>query len=127
MKFVNLTPHPVTLRIATANTAPEPDPTDIVIPPFKGPDGKPAPARVATTSGGAIGLVDGVAIFGRAVYGAVEGLPEPKADTIYIVSGLVAGRVSRRDDVFSPGTGPRDDTIRATNGQVFAVTRLVQA
>ncbi len=41
-------------------------------------------------------------------YGEVEGLPEAKADTVYIVSALVAARVPGRPDVFVPAEQVRD-------------------
>lgn len=127
--FVNLCPHVLRLRTNADNKDPIPDQTDIVVEPFKGEDGRPAPARVSTMSGGALPPIEGVAVFGRTAYGAVEGLPDPKEGVIYLVSALVAGRpeVAGRDDVFVPGTGPKDGVIRDAAGQVHAVTRLVQA
>lgn len=127
--FVNLNPHPLRLRRDAANTVAEPLADDVVVLPRLGADGKPAPARVSTTAGGPLPPFDGVAVFDRTTYGAVEGLPDPAPDTIYLVSALVGGRpeVASRDDVFIPGTGPRDGTVRDTNGQVYAVTRLVRA
>lgn len=44
----------------------------------------------------------------RTSYGAVEGLPEPKAGVIYIVSALVRAAVPGRLDVASPGELVRD-------------------
>lgn len=125
--FTNLNPHAIRLRVNTANTTAEPDATDIVVEPRKGADGKSNPARVSTTPGGPIGDADGVALFGATKFGEVEGLPDPEVGTIYIVSGMVAGRVVGRDDVFCPGTGPKDNTVRTAEGQIYAVTRLVQA
>ena len=129
IKFANLNPHPLRLRVNAANTSAEPDETDIVVPPRLGADGKPAPARVSTTPGGALPPIGGVPAFDRTAYGAVEGLPAPEADTIYLVSALVGGRpeVADRQDVFVPGTGPRDGVVRDAQGQVYAVTRLVRA
>ena len=128
-KFVNLNPHPMCLRVNAANTTPELDATDIVVAPRMGKDGKPTPARVSTTAGGPLGAIEGVPTFGRTVYGKVEGLPEPEPDTIYLVSALVGGRpeIQGRDDVFIPGTGPKDGAVRTAEGQIYAVTRLVQA
>lgn len=127
--FVNLNPHPMRLRVNAANTAAEPDPADILVEARKGPDGKSAPARVSTTPGGALAPIGGMPTFDRTHYGAVEGLPEPQPGTIYLVSALIAGRpeVAGRDDVFVPGTGPKDGTVRDANGQVYAVTRIVKA
>jgi len=125
--FINLTPHSLRLRTDASNMAPEALDSDIVVQPRMNGEGKPNPARVSATPGGPNGQADGVALFGRTAYGTVEGLPAPEADTIYIVSGMVAGRVTDRDDVYCPGTGPKDNTVRTPEGQIYAVTRLVMA
>lgn len=125
--FINLMPHAVRLRRNTANTAAEPDELDIVVEPRRDVDGKPAPARVPSTPSGQLPDLGGIAAFDRTQYGAVEGLPEPSDGTIHLVSIMFAGRVGDRDDVFIPGTGPRDGTVRDAAGQVYAVTRLVKA
>ena len=121
-EFVNLTPHPIRLRTAADDTAAVARDDDIVVPPA--PEG---PARVTTTPGVAEGNLGGVALYGQTKFGEVEGLPEPKTDTVYIVSALVGGRVSGRSDVVQPGTGPADGTVRNEAGHIFAVTRLVRA
>lgn len=54
-------------------------------------------------------------------WGEVVDLPEPKEDTIYIVSAMVAGRVSRAD-VASPAT---DIANRDENGRITSVPGLV--
>lgn len=128
MIIINLNPHPMRLRI-NANPAPVADPSDIVVQPSLGIDGKSIPARVSSTAGPLTGDINGVPAYGRTAWGTVEGLPEPKPGTIYIVSALVGGRpeVTGRDDVFVPGTGPRDGAIRTVEGQIFAVTRLIKA
>lgn len=126
-KFVNLTPHPVRLRVDGTNTTAIPAADDIVVPPHTGQDGKPAPARVSSRAGARMGDANGVPLFTAPSWGEVEGLPDAEADTIYIVSALVAGRVSDRPDVFSPGTGPADGAIRTDTGHIFSVTRLIQA
>lgn len=125
--FINLTPHALRLRTDATNMSPEPLDSDIVVQPRTNGEGKPNPARVSATPGGANGNADGISLFGRTVYGQVEGLPVPEADTIYIVSGMVAGRVTDRDDVYCPGTGPKDNTVRTAEGQIYAVTRLNMA
>lgn len=129
IKFVNLNPHPMVMRLNAANTAAEPDAGDIVVQPRRGEDGKPAPARVATVPGQLTGGLGGVPAYGRTTFGAVEGLPAPEADTIYLVSALVGGRpeVADREDVFVPGTGPKDGVVRTSEGQIYAVTRLIRA
>lgn len=129
MKIVNLTPHALRFRRNEANPHPEPDTDDLVIQPRRGADGKVWAARVGTTPGGPDGTIECIRVFNRTIFGVVEGLPGPVEDTIYVVSAMVAGRpeVTNRNDVFYPGTGPDDKTIRTAEGQIFAVTRLVRA
>jgi hypothetical protein len=55
----------------------------------------------------------------KTLYGAVEGLPEPAPDTLYLVSSLVAS-VVKRPDVISPDTGK--SAIRDADGKIIAVT-----
>ncbi len=111
--FINLTPHPLTLRAE--------DGTDSVI----APSG--TVARVTATPAEQEGILNGVPLYGVAVFGEVEDLPEPAEDTTYIVSGLVGGRIVCRDDVVVPGTGPKDGAIRNDKGHIIAVTRLNRA
>ena len=77
-------------------------------------------------------------LYGAPNWGPVEGLPAYEPGTILIVSSMVAGQSRRRDDVFSPGTGPNDGAIRESEllpdggpnprkGQIVAVTRLIRA
>lgn len=130
-QFVNLNPHPVRLRINAANTAAEPDASDIVVEPRRGADGKTTPARVSTTPGHEWGVFDGIPAYTNTHYGRVEGLPQQDidSDTIYLVSALIGGRpeVRGRTDVFIPGTGPKDGAVRTAEGQIYAVTRIVMA
>ena len=108
MEMVNLTPHTIVLIDGE---------TRIEIP-------SSGVARVASKPGVHLSGV----FWAGTSYGEVEGLPEPKTDTIYIVSGLVAGRVgSSRDDVFSPGTGPNDGAERNEKGHITGVTRLIRS
>jgi hypothetical protein len=68
-------------------------------------------ARVSTELKDA-GGVDGIPFF-RAVYGEIEGLPEPKYDgTVYIVSGMVLAQIKDRTDCVAPG-----DLVRDENGK----------
>ncbi len=84
-------------------------------------------ARVSTTPGGEVGDLNGVPLFAATSFGEVEGLPEPEAGTVFIVSGLVGGQVKGRDDVVVPGTGPKDGAVRNDAGHIVAVTRLIRA
>lgn len=81
-------------------------------------------AWVASTTGTQI---SGVLWTGTAL-GEVVDLPPPEVGKIYIVSGLVASRVgSTRDDVFSLGTGPKDEPLRDEQNQIVGVTRLIRS
>ncbi len=112
MKFVNLTPHALTIE--GLGTIPA--------------NGQVA--RVGTTRV-TVGTRGGVRVVAQNL-GQVEGLPAPEADTVYIVSGMVLDAIKRQvqpggqsragDDVFSPDTGP--DCIRQ-GGQIVAVRGLV--
>ena len=57
-------------------------------------------------------------------FGDVYGLPEEKADTMYIVSAIVLARLPERKDLLSPATGPKDSPLRDENGRIVAVTRF---
>ncbi len=107
--FVNLTPHAITLRGA--------DGSEVTV----APSG--AVARVTTTEK-VVGEIAGLPLV-RREFGDVEGLPAPKADTVYIVSALVLGAISGRNDVVAPDTGAT--AIRNDKGHIVAVTRLVAA
>ena len=60
-----------------------------------------------------IGEVNGVPLT-RTIYGEVVGLPQPKENTIYIVSTLVAQACPNRDDLFIP-----NEIVRDTNGKII--------
>ena len=98
MKFVNLTPHAVNFVL-------DDDKTFTVM-----PSGSVARLTVSTKT---ISNIDGVPVT-TSVFGDVENLPEPKDDTIFIVSSLVASRVPERSgiDVFIPNEAVRDDSGR---------------
>ena len=92
MKFVNLTPHAVTVM------------TDAGYFEFP-PSGEVARVEARTVYTGHIG---GVPI-SATEFGDVAGLPEPSEGTAYIVSSLVAQRVPERTDVFIPNESVRDE------------------
>jgi len=112
MKFVNLTPHALTIECVGTIPA------------------SGTVARVSTVRVG-MGERGGVRVTLQTL-GQVEGLPAPAADTTYIVSGMVLDALKRQAaqvgssragaDVFAPDTGP--DAIRE-NGQIVAVRGLV--
>lgn len=70
-------------------------------------------------------IVDTIAIDGitlpiaRCTYGDVQDLPEPEADTIYIVSAITAQAVPERQDVFIV-----DDSVRDESGRIIGVRGL---
>ena len=85
MQFINLTSH--TINEIT---------TGLAIPPS---------GRVARVKASTIKSAEhaGVPIY-SSTFGAVEGLPEPQTDVIYIVSALALNAVpTNRTDVVSPG------------------------
>jgi hypothetical protein len=61
----------------------------------------------------------------QAVFGPVQGLPEPQPGTIYIASALVA-QAAKRPDVVSPATG-HPQAKRDANGQIISVPGFVRA
>jgi hypothetical protein len=101
MIFVNCTPHPLNLNDGTTIA-----PSGIV-------------ARVQATF---TDFEDGVC---RQVFGDVEGLPEPKEGTMYIVSAVVLAAVGQsRPDVVAPATG-HPQCVRE-NGLIQSVPGFVR-
>lgn len=101
MKIVNLTPH----QIDFPNQG-------ISIPPEK------TPARVSVTTT-FVTHIAGIPVT-KNEYGDVEGLPEPQAGTIYIVSLMVAQRVPLRADVFVVNGAIRDEKGRIIGASSIA-------
>lgn len=92
MTFINLTPHEIH----------EVD-SDLVIPPA------PIAARVFQCSK-PIQVINGITIFRSEFQGAIQNLPNPRPNTIYIVSALALNAVpSYRTDVVAPGNAVRDN------------------
>ena len=56
-------------------------------------------------------------------FSEVKGLPEPAADTVYLVSSMVLAAVPNRRDVFSPDSG--NTAKRNEKGHVVSVSRLI--
>ena len=110
-KFVNLTPHAITVR--------QQDGTDITFPPAG------MVARLENTGAEIpMGNIEGVPILSRTNFGEVVGLPQYETEGVnYIVSSLVAAHIVRQD-VFSPATGPNDGAIRDDKGHIIAVVAL---
>lgn len=55
----------------------------------------------------------------------VENLPEPIEGTIFIVSAIVAARVTHRSDIVAPATGHKD-CKRDERGQIISVPGFVK-
>jgi len=109
MNIVNLTPHPITIRLEDG------------IDHNFGPNG--LVARVSEEDPVVVGSVSGFPVLGKTRFGSVIDLPSPVEGTIYIVSGVVAAHIAR-SDVFSPATGPKDEAIRNDKGHIVAVKYL---
>lgn len=107
-KIVNLTPHSINLLV---------DDKEIVIP----PSGTIARAETERRQIDTI-KIDGANIsINKTVFGDVVGLPDPKPDTIFVVSMLVAQAVPHRDDVFIV-----DDTVRDDKGRIVGAKALAR-
>jgi len=110
MKVVNLTPHDVNIVNEAGEIIASFPKSGIV-------------ARVATTKQ-VVGEIDGIPI--KAVkYGAIENLPEPDGESMFIVSMVVASAASARDDLICPDTAP-DATVRDKNGQITGVRNFAR-
>lgn len=128
--FVNLTPHEIAVEVEVMDH----DPVQIQnltvingrhfgpfallrVPP------EPVSARVSTVEE-VVGLSNAgglIVTVSKHTFRQIEGLPEPKPDTIYVVSGMVRDALKGRDDVLAPDTGK---TAVRNFGQVAYVTRL---
>ena len=106
MLVVNLTPH--ALNLVT-------DSGTVTVP----PSGAVARVTVTREPAGTVTL-DGVSVpLYRTTYGAVEGLPDPAPDTLYVVSAVVAAAARDRDDLVVP-----DDLVRDEQGRVVGARGL---
>ena len=112
MKFVNLTPHTLTVVDDSGNTVLSVAPSGTV-------------ARVATQQT-VVGNVGGIDVV-RTVFGDVDGLPAPADGVVYIVSTLVLSALKdagvSRDDVVAPDTSPQS-AVRSADGQIIGVKRF---
>lgn len=107
MRLVNLTPHDITLVGAWGT---------LVVP------HEAAPARVAAKSvpAGTVALDGGASIPVTSTdFGAVEGLPQPTDEVVYLVSRIVKDRVPGRNDVMVPA-----DMVRDAGGRIVGCRGL---
>lgn len=101
MKYINLTPHSITLNDGT--TFP--------------PSGQVARVSSTYTQFDENGICS-------VVFGQINDLPPPIEDTIYIVSGMVAAATKGRTDVVAPATG-HPQAVRK-DGQIVSVPGFVR-
>jgi len=69
-----------------------------------------------------VGTLNGIPLV-KNTFGQIQDLPEPKRNTVYIVSSLVAAACPDRKDLVSPDTTPQS-VIRDENGRITGVKRL---
>ena len=108
VRFVNLTPHSVT--ILREGREPLTIPSSGVV-------------RVGTTSL-RVYTVESIPCV-RQEYSEIDRLPDPVPGTMYIVSLIALQAIEGRSDVCAPATGPNDGAVRDDRGQIVAVTKLV--
>lgn len=94
--FVNLTPHPLIILDRDGKSVSIPATGDV--------------ARVSSTDT-VVGHINGITIH-KVVFGDVVGVPDPRPDTVFLVSRMVKDRISDRDDVMVPGLAVRDSDGR---------------
>jgi len=87
--IVNLTPHQIQV---------------VGFPPIP-PSGRVARVAAELTDAGSVGGIP----CQRREFGAVVDLPEPQADTFFVVSALVAAAAGGRGDLLAPGELVRDE------------------
>jgi hypothetical protein len=106
MNFVNLTPHPITVK------------TNEIKRTFE-PSGQVA--RVETTET-LLHTVEGIPIMKR-TWEQPTGIPDPEEGTLYIVSSVVLSAAAERTDLISPDTGKTAE--RNEKGHILSVIRFV--
>lgn len=103
MNFINLTPHNIVLTDGT------------VFP----PSGTIARVTVSHSEFNSDGICE-------AVFGEIQGLPDPQEGVIYIASGMIASALKGiRNDIVSPATG-HPLCIRNEKGQIVSVPGFIR-
>ena len=102
MNFINLTPHDIVLNDGTVY-----------------PSNGVARLRDSYSPMDADGICD-------VIFGSIDNLPAPKANTRYIVSSLVlsAAKAMGRNDVVAPATGHPD--CKRHNGNIVSVPGFIR-
>ena len=106
-KIINLTPHAVNI-ICNEKTIT-----------FEA-SGEVARCKQSDSTIGKIETENGTIAISATKFGDVEGLPEPKADTYYIVSRLIMQACSDRADLLVPNEIVRDETGRIVGCESLA-------
>ena len=102
LKFVNATPHPIVLN-----------------------DGRVfEPSGVLPRVSQFISSFDSNLIATQS-FGEIQGLPEPEAGVIYIVSAMVLSAAKDRVDLVAPATN-HQETIRNEKGHIVSVPGFVR-
>ena len=110
MNIINLTPHPVILVQGDNTLTIE-------------PSGTVARVQERQANIGSLDLGNAISIpLVTKVYGDVEGVGAPQADTIYIVSSMVKARCPERYDVLAPADLVRDAKGAVVGAQALAVS-----
>lgn len=105
-RIVNLTPHAVTFYAPDGQTVIQTIPSSGV-------------ARAAQTRE-VLGDINGIPV-SKTAYGAVDGLPAPEPNTIYVVSVLTAQAAADRDDLYIV-----DGLVRDSSGAILGCQALAQ-
>lgn len=79
--------------------------------------------RVSSTAN-VVSSIDGIDVV-ETVFGEVEGLPEARQDTVYLVSALVRLAATDRTDLVSPDTSPAS-AVRNDRGHIVGVKRFTR-
>jgi len=103
MKFINLTPHDITVIL--------PD-TDVETNCRRTFHRDGTVARVSQIAA-TVDKIDGIRIE-TVRFGPIVGLPQPVGDTLFIVSAMVKNAAGNRTDLVSPG-----DLVRDASGNVI--------
>jgi len=105
MKLINLTPHPINLPAGTIQ--PEGQVARVAV-------SYALPRHIDAEGLGCVKLV-------RPTYGDVTNLPDPKPETMFIVSGMVQQACPDRDDLVVPAELVRDDQGRIVGANSLAL------
>jgi len=79
---------------------------------------EPVAARLAQKTE-KVGMLGEIPIT-QEVFGVAENLPEQQDDVFYIVSALMAGQLTHRNDLLVPGKALRDETGRIIGSESLA-------